>query len=82
MEFYNEKIRPWLGIAGLVIIGVLMIKEPNMIDNSDISGRKQLLKLIFSYIWGIPAGVLLLVLAGYLGYNQIKSYSKNANEDE
>lgn len=71
MEEYNQKIRPWIGIVALVAIGIFMIIDPNLMDHTEISGRKQFIKLIFSYIWGIPAGILLLGAGIYLGYKKI-----------
>ena len=29
MEFYNEKVKPWMGIIALVAIGILMLKDPD-----------------------------------------------------
>ena len=70
MEFYNEKVKPWMGIIALIAIGALMLKDPDAFSSADISGRKQFIKLIFSYIWGIPAGIIMILLGGYLGYKQ------------
>lgn len=80
MEFYNTKIRPWIGILVLLFIGVMMIKDPNLFENTDPSGRKAFIKLIFSYIWGIPVGALIILLSGYLGYKQIQKHSESAAE--
>ncbi len=80
MEYYNETIKPWLGIIAIIVIGFLMIKDPNLFDGTEISGRKQIIKLIFSYIWGIPVGIIALVVGGYMGYNKYQSDSKSDDE--
>lgn len=76
MEYYKTNVRPWFGIFALLIIGIMMIAQPEMFNEVDPSGRKAFLKTIFSYIWGIPVGIIALILAGLLGYQQVKSQMK------
>jgi hypothetical protein len=82
MEFYTTKIRPWLGIIAFFLIGITMVKDPHLFDHAEASGRHSLMKLIFSYIWGIPAGVIVLLLGTFFAYNQIKGTPESSSKEE
>lgn len=70
MGFYS-KIRPWIGIVALVAIGLLMVTQPDM--NIEVTGRRQGMKALLKEIWGLPAGLIIIAIGGFLGYRQIKS---------
>ncbi|MEZ4776199.1 MAG: hypothetical protein R3D00_23700 [Bacteroidia bacterium] len=72
MEFYQTKIRPWIGIIALLIIGIVMISQPEMSEGADASGRNSLLKSALIAIWGIPAGIGCVLAALGLGYMRMK----------
>lgn len=78
MEFYNEKIKPWLGIIALLAIGIFMIISPDAMTDADPGGRKALIKTILAYVWSIPAGVIAVLIAGFLGYGQLKGDTEEA----
>lgn len=80
MEFYQTKIRPWIGIIALLFIGIMMIKDPALFNDVEPTGRKAFLKMIFSYIWGIPAGIIAVALSLFLGYKQIKGGDETQEE--
>jgi len=81
METYNTKIRPWIGIIALLIIGVMMIIQPDAMDGVDPSGRKVLIKSVVAYVWGIPVGIISILFAAFLGYNQIRNASNSAGSE-
>ncbi|MFT6981241.1 MAG: hypothetical protein ACJAUD_000004 [Crocinitomicaceae bacterium] len=72
MEFYLKNIRPWLHIGALTALGILMISQPHLFDEVDEGGRKAAIKWVFSYIWGIPAGILSFSIAGFLIYRFLR----------
>ena len=72
MEFYKTKIRPWIGIVVLIGIGIFMISDPTAMDGNEVHGRNALLKSILKAIWGLPAGILLLLVGLVLGFFQFK----------
>lgn len=72
MEFYNTKIRPWIGIIVLIGIGLFMIADPTAMEGNEVNGRNALLKSILKAIWGLPAGILLLVGGLVLGFLKFK----------
>ena len=44
-------------------------------EDDDGSGRGGFLRIILKAIWGIPAGVIIALVAGYIGYQRIKGGS-------
>ncbi len=77
METYNNKIKPWLGIIAIIAIGLLMIFQPDAVADGSTSGRRGLIKMVLIWVWGIPAGIICLLIGLFLGYAQI-----NGGEEE
>lgn len=61
-------------IAMLFVLGYAMISNPHMFDNVHATGRRFLIKIIFSYIWGIPAGVMAIGGGLFFSYRFYADY--------
>ena len=79
MEFYQTKIRPWIGVAALVFLGIMMIADPDAMTDAEGTGRRALYRVVFKAVWGVPAGVACLLAASALGSFQLR---KNPGEEE
>ena len=67
---YMKHVRPTLAIIAILALGIIMILHPDAIENAADSGRKPLTRAILKYIWGIPAGIVLTGLGGFLFYKK------------
>ncbi len=81
MEDYKTHIRPWLGAFALLLIGFMMIYQPHAFDTVEPEGRKAIFKMIFKFIWGIPAGIIFLILGGFAVNTQIQRIRARGKED-
>jgi 4-hydroxybenzoate polyprenyltransferase len=81
MEFYKTNIRPWLGTLALLAIGFMMIYQPHAFDTVEPEGRKAFFKMIFKFIWGIPAGIIFLILSGFAANTQIQRIRTRGKEE-
>ena len=76
----SEENSEWIATA--VIILVLCIfaffnfTNPDLFEETRVSGRKGYLKLILVF-WGWPLGTVSLILAAYFGFS---AFSKNNND--
>ncbi|MEM7387537.1 MAG: hypothetical protein AAF514_21585 [Verrucomicrobiota bacterium] len=53
-------------IFSLIILGlgIWMIGQPDLLEGSDVSGRRSLLKKMLIALWGWPGGIVLCLLGG------------------
>lgn len=71
-------------ILGLVVwaliftgLGLWMIFNPNMMDGQIASGRRAGLKQLLITIWGIPTGVISLLLGGFNIFSLVNAFRNN-----
>ena len=56
----------------LIGFGIFMLVAPDAAAGQEASGRRALMKQILILIWGIPGGIVLIALGGFLGYRTFK----------
>lgn len=61
-------------IVMLFVLGYAMISNPHMFDDVHATGRRFLIKIIFSYIWGIPVGVMAIGGGLFFSYRFYADY--------
>lgn len=53
--------------VAMVAFGIFILVDPNLMDDVDATGRNALLKQVLVLIWGIPGGLVLLIVGGLIG---------------
>lgn len=61
-------------VVMLFVLGYAMISNPHMFDDVHATGRRFLIKIIFSYIWGIPVGVMAIGGGLFFSYRFYADY--------
>jgi uncharacterized membrane protein YfcA len=77
MESLKSKLGSWFFITLIIFIGIVMVLYPHFMEGADVSGRKVLLKTILKFIWGIPAGILIILFGALLAYVEIKGVEES-----
>lgn len=77
----QEVVEESPNILGLIIwalvftgLGLWMIFDPNMMDGQIASGRRAGLKQLLINVWGIPAGVISLLLGGFNIFSLVNAF--------
>ena len=56
-------------------LGIWMLTNPELMDGADASGRRALFKSILIWAWGIPGGIISLLIGGATLYFYFKGDS-------
>ncbi|MEM7738626.1 MAG: hypothetical protein AAF267_22880 [Deinococcota bacterium] len=56
--------------------GLLMIFAPDLMDGAVASGRRSGIRQLLILVWGIPGGIVLLLLGGFSVYSAIQLTNK------
>ncbi|MGB3466399.1 MAG: hypothetical protein WBA74_14060 [Cyclobacteriaceae bacterium] len=72
MSNENSPVRFWIGMIVLVAVSIMMIVNPDMATGAEIEGRQTILKVLVAKVWSIPAGIIMLLLAGAAIYGKLK----------
>lgn len=72
----QSKLNDLLLLAGCLVLGGAMLLYPHLFDDVHVHGRRSLMKLIFKFVWGIPVGIIVIAIAGWLGYRFYADYIK------
>lgn len=66
-------------IGGLIVIGIgiAMIASPDAAEGAEASGRHSIGETIFIWIWGIPGGIVAVLLGGTSLWSGIKAIKED-----
>lgn len=83
MDYFSKKTRNWIYAVLPIVFGTLMLIDPNASESASsnqVYERGRLFKIIINQIWGIPFGIILILLGVFLIYRLIKY--PHLSEDE
>lgn len=71
-------------VGGLIFIGlgIAMIVNPNLAEGAEASGRNALLKTVILWVWGIPGGIVAILLGIASMWNGIKASKGGVKDSE
>lgn len=75
-----NKMYGYIGIITVIGIGIAMILYPDMMEGASTGGRRAFFKQIIATIWGIPAGIVTLLIGAGLVYSEVKGGTDDAEE--
>ena len=75
------KIKKWFWALLVFGIGVAMIVNPELMEGASASGRNFIVKKLFIWVWGIPGGIVLLVIGGIYTYSILKEGKTGKTEE-
>lgn len=58
-------------------LGLWMIFDPNMMEGQVASGRRAGMKQLLINIWGIPVGIISLLLGGFNIFSLVNAFRNN-----
>jgi len=59
-----------------------MITSPELMESGEITGRRTLLKSLVKAVWGIPAGIVGLLLGALMVYGKVKKPKESEGNNE
>jgi hypothetical protein len=73
----GNKLKALLQAVAMVGFGIAMMVAPDLMQGQDVdtSGRNSGFKQILMMIWGMPAGIVLTLLGGFIGFISLKKPS-------
>jgi hypothetical protein len=69
----KEKRGAIIGGLCVIVVGLVMIVQPDAAGGAEASGRHFILRTLFIWIWGVPAGIIAILLGGASIWTGIKA---------
>jgi hypothetical protein len=74
----KEKRGAIIGGLAFIGLGIAMIVHPDLAEGAEASGRHALLKTIIVWMWGIPGGIVAILLGSASVWSGIKAIKGGA----